>query len=544
MEDEPVVILEGVSEFLPDRSGASGPMALFKSGQRFCLSWVPDRSSPIHSIFQSTQGSNAWEPLRSFRFPLDQLTSISFTPDPLQFTLAAKSRGLARIFRCKKNGLFLLSILVEQLLLRGLVIVSGEYSLSFCELIGRHFLLPTFDLQSQFFESFPEFWEGVRRLSSQLFRAFDHPALRSKLRLKPVLDAVMVNHALLIEMITRGCASFQAPSITDVQSIFNPDGSIGDPLSVRRSLYFNGIELAQLAQILPFLVGLFPWSSTADERNSRMIELSRDYDRLSMQLDSISQAQLPLNRELASSFRVVSQDIVRPERSMEGFQTRDALGNVWSRRLLQMYCLYQPSVPFYQGMNDMLQPVILALFQDWDWSVADGSEMVLPLAFWCFDALLETTNQFVFLQNVLIGCRSVVKLVHTVLGEVAPDLLVWMRMTGLEKLMWMHSDLALLFKRTFRGIWSLWIQLLASPDPRHWVAYLTTAFLVMTLPRVIEMPEITLASLGEEFPDFLRALNFTEVARVAMWLYEKAPAEPDVIAEPTDAPACEFFAPE
>jgi hypothetical protein len=42
----------------------------------------------------------------------------------------------------------------------------------------------------------------------------------------------------------------------------------------------------------------------------------------------------------------------------------------------------------------------------------------------------------------------------------------------------------------------------------------------------------------------LRALNLVDVARVAMWLYERVPAEPDVVGEQTDAPDCEFFTPE
>jgi hypothetical protein len=271
---------------------------------------------------------------------------------------------------------------------------------------------------------------------------------------------------------------------------------------VKRSLYFNGIELAQLPHILSFVVNIFPWSSTSDERSNRMIELTREYEWLVMQGDAIAPEQLRRKRQLALAFRVVVQDIVRDERLMEGFQAPDAPGNVWCGKLLRMYCRYQRSIPFSQGLNDMLKPVILALFQDWDWSTADGAEQqILPLVFWCFDALLATTNQFVFLQNVPIGCKSVTKLVHRALREAVPDLLLWMRITGLEQLMWMYPDLTLLFKRMFHGIWSPWIQIVASPDPRHWIAYLTTAFIILTLPRVIEMPEVALESLGKSSPN-------------------------------------------
>jgi hypothetical protein len=47
---------------------------------------------------------------------------------------------------------------------------------------------------------------GICQLSARLFRAFDHPVLRAKLRLNPVLDAAKVNHALLIEQIARDSA--------------------------------------------------------------------------------------------------------------------------------------------------------------------------------------------------------------------------------------------------------------------------------------------------------------------------------------------------
>jgi hypothetical protein len=157
--------------------------------------------------------------------------------------------------------------------------------------------------------------------------------------------------------------------------------------------------------------------------------------------------------------------------------------------------------------------------------------------------LLTATGQFVFLQNVSNSCKAVEMTAREIMGKVSPAFLAWVKVAALEKLLWMHSDLALLFKRTFGDVWDLWIRIACAPDPRRWLAYLSCAFLLMTFPHLTQMADLSLTSLGDTFPGLLRGLDIADVAKVALWLYEQVPSEPEDEAQPPEEQAFEFFAP-
>jgi hypothetical protein len=430
--------------------------------------------------------------------------------------------------------LFLISILVEQLLLNGLAIVSGPHLIEFCDVIAHDIVLPSIDLQSQFFDSLEDLWDATLRFSDAIFRAFDSHL--GKLRPAAVVRAVKAAHSMLMHQISRPGFGKTA-KIRDWAELFEKDGSIRDPLAVKKSLYFRGVNVRYLPEVLPFALGVFRWESSAAERETETRRLFAEYESLSNQLETMSTRQMDMNKHLTESFRTIERDIRRPDRSFDGFRTSDDLGNVWSGKLLKMYCLFQLSVGFRQGLNDLLQPLLLAFFQQHDWA----TEGILPIVFWCFDGLLMTTGQFVFLQDVNDSCKRVAAMVRRIFAEVVPAFLVWMKVAAIEKLSWMHLDMAVLFKRTFRDIWDLWIRIVCAPDPKRWLAYLSCAFLLMTFPQLTEMAEL---SLWDDFPEMLKGLNIAEVAKIALWLYKQVPPGPEDEPEPPDERSFEFFDPQ
>jgi hypothetical protein len=130
-----------------------------------------------------------------------------------------------------------------------------------------------------------------------------------------------------------------------------------------------------LREALPFVVNVFPRASTAAERDAGWREL-----------DLLLPAQREHNAELAECLRVLRYDIHRLEKLHPAFQSPESLGNVWSERLLQAYCMYRPESPYHQGMLDFVHPILLAFFQDWDGRAPEGSAAALVKVFWCFGA--------------------------------------------------------------------------------------------------------------------------------------------------------------
>jgi hypothetical protein len=194
-------------------------------------------------------------------------------------------------------------------------------------------------------------------------------------------------------------------------------------------------------------------------------------------------------------------------------------------------------------MLDFLQPILLVFFQDWDWRVSEGSTDGLAKTFWCFDAFLKNTNQVRYLETVGDASKDVVNRIRKVLKKTAPAVWVWLRSVGIAKLIWMHSDLALLYKRAFKDIWPYWLQIHCSPMPSRWLPCLAAAFLLVAFDSMLELPECTLAAVTESFPKILRLANALDVGKIALWLYHAMPAEKSQPKAPVEEPQLEFFSP-
>jgi hypothetical protein len=65
----------------------------------------------------------------------------------------------------------------------------------------------------------------------------------------------------------------------------------------------------------------------------------------------------------------------------------------------------------------------------------------------------------------------------------------------------------------------------------------------MTFPHLTQMADLSLTSLGDTFPEILSGLDIADVAKVALWLYEQVPPEPEDEPQPPEEQAFEFFAP-
>ena len=480
--EECVCVVERLKEVSGDRVGASGVFELVCVSGAFFAAWTPADDW----MFDSRRLTDSWQYNTAFRIPVDVLGMVVFNDKPLSFTLVRKDKQETRCFLLGDGELFVLAQLVEQLLVNGLVIVSDKkkYALEFGRLVTVPFLRPMFELQSLECASFPEFWGHVVSLADKMFVYFDKRGLISKNVIDVVSVAAGVTYRSVMHRVSEffeSSSEYKKVDAAKWKKAFDSDGRIVDE-QLTANIFQCGIDAAVLPEAIPFLVGMFPVTSTEAERERLLEDLTAEFKVYERQLESLAEEQIKRNRLLMFPFRVISHDISRSDKSILAFKDPSSLGNVWSTKLLKMYCLYNPTVTYHQGMNDLLQPIFLAFFSSYDFENPEKNpdpEPLLVKTFWCFDSMLRNTNRFGFLANTVDCCKEASQSIIQILTKAAPPIATWLKIAGLGKLMWLHSDLVLLYKRTFKDIWSVWTQFNCSPAPAQWSSYFTAALLLI-----------------------------------------------------------------
>jgi hypothetical protein len=98
-----------------------------------------------------------------------------------------------------------------------------------------------------------------------------------------------------------------------------------------------------------------------------------------------------------------------------------------------------------------------------------------------------------------------------------------MKRAGIQELLWMYSDFVLLFKRSFEGIWPLWLQLNCSPHPNNWLPYFVCAVVVLSFNHLKGLPTVTITTLMEAFPRILETIELKRIGMAALWIAEHVP---------------------
>jgi hypothetical protein len=219
--------------------------------------------------------------------------------------------------------------------------------------------------------------------------------------------------------------------------------------------------------------------------------------------------------------------------------------------LLRAYCLYNPTIGYLQGMNDLFVPIILSYFPRWnaegrpvneDQQVVDY-EARIPIIFWCFEGLLQKTNHLKLLSSVTEQCQEKAKNIAQLISKVSPLVAIWMKRNGLADLLWMYSDFVLLFKRSFDDVWPIWFQFCCAPASTNWLGYFITAILLQTFPIFSMLPEISITTIMDAFGNqILKNIKPDVTGKIALWLCKNFPIESTPPAPNTDAEAeFEFF---
>ncbi|XP_073742257.1 TBC1 domain family member 16 isoform X3 [Callorhinus ursinus] len=198
----------------------------------------------------------------------------------------------------------------------------------------------------------------------------------------------------------------------------NELGQVEEGYKLRKAIFFGGIDVSIRGEVWPFLLRYYSHESTSQEREALRARKRREYAE-------IQQKRLSMTPEEHRAFWrnvqfTVDKDVVRTDRSNQFFRGEDNPNVESMRRILLNYAVYNPAIGYFQGMSDLVAPILAEVLDESD-------------TFWCFVGLMQNT---IFVSSP--RDEDMEKQLHLVsLGE-----------DGLQML-FCHRWLLLCFKREF-----------------------------------------------------------------------------------------------
>ncbi|KAK2588253.1 hypothetical protein KPH14_004283 [Odynerus spinipes] len=168
----------------------------------------------------------------------------------------------------------------------------------------------------------------------------------------------------------------QVPMITSLawKDLLNEKGQVEDDLTLRKGIFFGGLEPALRKIVWPFLLHCYSYQSTYDDREQIDAIRRQEYEE-------IQKRRLNMNPEQAERFWrnvvcIVEKDVVRTDRGNPYYAGEDNPNIEVMKNILLNYAVYNPRLGYTQGMSDLLAPLLAELNSEID-------------AFWCFAGLMQ-----------------------------------------------------------------------------------------------------------------------------------------------------------
>lgn len=182
---------------------------------------------------------------------------------------------------------------------------------------------------------------------------------------------------------------------------FDDRGILIDPVVMRHAIFAGGVEGNVRGLVWPFILGVFPWTSSQAGRDQIELERKQEYGVLKEKWKSLQESakdedaasiennpegEITDRRKRISEAHAqyleveeqIAKDIVRTDRQMDLYMRDNAPATLVLGNLLNVYATFDEKITYCQGMSDFLSPIVHVLGTD-----NEG------LAFWCFEALMR-----------------------------------------------------------------------------------------------------------------------------------------------------------
>jgi hypothetical protein len=522
-----VVAIEGLASLFPSQQSLDGSLSIFSMRGRYQLHWFPYRSRYRRSVelIQHTESDFAvddWDNCGAFTVDFQDLTGLRFDPGNWRIVINRLKSSIVRVFQFNEKHFFAIMVFVQSVFRWGVGVPgSQEFAVEFYR-VGpgdRYFRPMHLKMSDCSFSTFSDLWRSCMKCYERLICDLDRYRWLVSASY-PLAEAACGVHGGLLRDIAEFAAGFPVfcrISASEWPSLFEADsGRLIDPDGIRKRLYFAGVETSALHAILPFLFGVYPFSSTAAERVAIDTACQRNFAAVQLQSESQLPGQIERNSRAANFLTVMTGDVSRTDRTHPLFREDDGPGLAVLRRILAFYIFGDPAVGYLQGMSDLVVPIVIAFERaDGDWGAK------LPRIYSLFSEMLVHIGHRRFLTKISTESDGDLRECARIIEEVSPLLAILLRRAGLADFQWLLTEYILVFKRSFVDVWEVWARLHTAPEPAVWLRYFIAALVLRAFPELVAVKDMCVATVKEMMPGILRRMDLKEVAVTALWLYEK-----------------------
>uniref|UniRef100_A0A8D3DM58 TBC1 domain family member 15 n=1 Tax=Scophthalmus maximus TaxID=52904 RepID=A0A8D3DM58_SCOMX len=158
------------------------------------------------------------------------------------------------------------------------------------------------------------------------------------------------------------------------------EGRVTNPEEIKQLVFRGGIIPSLRRDVWKFLLGFYPWNSTAKEREDILRVKTDEYFRMKVQWKSVSEEQEMRNSLLRGYRSLIERDVSRTDRHNTFFSGNDNPGLTLLNDVLMTYCMYNFDLGYVQGMSDLLSPLLFITQNEVE-------------SFWCLTGFMELVHQ-------------------------------------------------------------------------------------------------------------------------------------------------------
>ncbi|VDN19473.1 unnamed protein product [Gongylonema pulchrum] len=220
------------------------------------------------------------------------------------------------------------------------------------------------------------------------------------------------------------------------KSYKNQDGSIDDSFTVKKAIYFATMDPALRRDIWPFLLRVYPWNSTLEQREAIRNDLFIEYQDIRKR--RMKNTFMKVKMSWMSVENTITKDVIRTDRCKPYFAGENNPNIDTMKNILLNYASEHPEISYIQGMSDMLAPLLNV--------VRDES-----VTYWCFDSLMQQTL-FSSTQNDGMNAMDVnLEYLRELLKLFVPNFFMHIASLGQDalQLMFVHRWILLCYKVIF-----------------------------------------------------------------------------------------------
>ncbi|WKY14334.1 hypothetical protein Q1695_000127 [Nippostrongylus brasiliensis] len=220
------------------------------------------------------------------------------------------------------------------------------------------------------------------------------------------------------------------------KSYKNKDGVVADSTTMRKAIFFASMEPSLRKEIWPYLLRIYPWQSTLEQRETIRNDLFLEYQNLRKRTQKKFASSV--KQQWSNIENTILKDVVRTDRKNPYYSGDDNPNIETMKNILLNYATAYPYVNYIQGMSDLLAPLLSTIRDEVD-------------TYWCFTGLMQQT---VF-SNSPKGNEGLMELnleyLRELLKLMQPSFFNYLEAQKGDalQLMFVHRWILLFFKREF-----------------------------------------------------------------------------------------------